>query len=129
MPPIASFGSLILPHNPLWHKDPHSYPWIHFFHSFMEQRNPPTLPSSTSLMPVGHHPQPCCKSHPGVLDPLGFLDHPHAELYSTWAPGSPLAHTFLTPSPGHIDVSEIQQSFRALGISISLEQAEKILHR
>ncbi|XP_058393923.1 mitochondrial adenyl nucleotide antiporter SLC25A23 isoform X2 [Diceros bicornis minor] len=29
---------------------------------------------------------------------------------------------------GHIDVSEIQQSFRALGISISLEQAEKILH-
>ncbi|XP_048668562.1 calcium-binding mitochondrial carrier protein SCaMC-3 isoform X2 [Marmota marmota marmota] len=33
-----------------------------------------------------------------------------------------------TPSPGHIDVSEIQQSFRALGISISLEQAEKILH-
>ncbi|XP_006170309.1 calcium-binding mitochondrial carrier protein SCaMC-3 isoform X2 [Tupaia chinensis] len=32
------------------------------------------------------------------------------------------------PSPGHIDVSEIQQSFRALGISITLEQAEKILH-
>ncbi|XP_013003761.1 mitochondrial adenyl nucleotide antiporter SLC25A23 isoform X1 [Cavia porcellus] len=29
---------------------------------------------------------------------------------------------------GHIDVSEIQQSFRALGISITLEQVEKILH-
>ncbi|XP_058515754.1 mitochondrial adenyl nucleotide antiporter SLC25A23-like, partial [Ochotona princeps] len=28
---------------------------------------------------------------------------------------------------GHIDVSEIQQSFRALGISISQEQAQKIL--
>ncbi|KAM6219403.1 mitochondrial adenyl nucleotide antiporter SLC25A23 [Rhynchocyon petersi] len=29
---------------------------------------------------------------------------------------------------GHIDVSEIQQSFQALGISITKEQAEKILH-
>ncbi|KAM4888909.1 mitochondrial adenyl nucleotide antiporter SLC25A23 isoform 3-T3 [Thomomys bottae] len=48
--------------------------------------------------------------------------------------GSPsLPPTYLSPTSGppflgHIDVSEIQQSFRALGISISLEQAEKILH-
>ncbi|XP_062965394.1 mitochondrial adenyl nucleotide antiporter SLC25A23 isoform X3 [Cynocephalus volans] len=38
-------------------------------------------------------------------------------------------HSLDRNQDGHIDVSEIQQSFRALGISISLEQAEKILHR
>ncbi|EGV93748.1 Calcium-binding mitochondrial carrier protein SCaMC-3 [Cricetulus griseus] len=37
-------------------------------------------------------------------------------------------HSLDRNQDGHIDVSEIQQSFRALGISISLEQAEKILH-
>ncbi|XP_031202420.1 calcium-binding mitochondrial carrier protein SCaMC-3 isoform X1 [Mastomys coucha] len=37
-------------------------------------------------------------------------------------------HSLDQNQDGHIDVSEIQQSFRALGISISLEQAEKILH-
>ncbi|XP_030735304.1 mitochondrial adenyl nucleotide antiporter SLC25A23 isoform X3 [Globicephala melas] len=39
-----------------------------------------------------------------------------------------LFHSLDRNQDGHIDVSEIQQSFRALGISISLEQAEKILH-
>ncbi|XP_045058358.1 mitochondrial adenyl nucleotide antiporter SLC25A23 isoform X2 [Desmodus rotundus] len=39
-----------------------------------------------------------------------------------------LFHSLDQNQDGHIDVSEIQQSFRALGISISLEQAEKILH-
>ncbi|KAM9244726.1 mitochondrial adenyl nucleotide antiporter SLC25A23 isoform 1-T1 [Trichechus inunguis] len=37
-------------------------------------------------------------------------------------------HSLDRNQDGHIDVSEIQQSFRALGISITLEQAEKILH-
>ncbi|XP_051684959.1 mitochondrial adenyl nucleotide antiporter SLC25A23 isoform X2 [Oryctolagus cuniculus] len=37
-------------------------------------------------------------------------------------------HSLDRNQDGHIDVSEIQQSFRALGISISLEQAQKILH-
>ncbi|XP_021100791.1 calcium-binding mitochondrial carrier protein SCaMC-3 isoform X2 [Heterocephalus glaber] len=37
-------------------------------------------------------------------------------------------HSLDRNQDGHIDVSEIQQSFRALGISISLEQVEKILH-
>ncbi|XP_069335785.1 mitochondrial adenyl nucleotide antiporter SLC25A23 isoform X2 [Eulemur rufifrons] len=37
-------------------------------------------------------------------------------------------HSLDRNQDGHIDVSEIQQSFQALGISISLEQAEKILH-
>nr|XP_020031748.1 calcium-binding mitochondrial carrier protein SCaMC-3 isoform X1 [Castor canadensis] len=37
-------------------------------------------------------------------------------------------HSLDRNQDGHIDVSEIQQSFRALGISISLQQAEKILH-
>ncbi|XP_076977062.1 mitochondrial adenyl nucleotide antiporter SLC25A23 isoform X1 [Tamandua tetradactyla] len=37
-------------------------------------------------------------------------------------------HSLDRNQDGHIDVSEIQQSFRALGISISLKQAEKILH-
>ncbi|XP_008049194.1 calcium-binding mitochondrial carrier protein SCaMC-3 isoform X1 [Carlito syrichta] len=37
-------------------------------------------------------------------------------------------HSLDRNQDGHIDVSEIQQSFRALGISISMEQAEKILH-
>uniref|UniRef100_A0A8C2W4P2 Solute carrier family 25 member 23 n=1 Tax=Chinchilla lanigera TaxID=34839 RepID=A0A8C2W4P2_CHILA len=36
-------------------------------------------------------------------------------------------HSLDRNQDGHIDVSEIQQSFRALGISISLEQVEKIL--
>ncbi|KAM5233909.1 mitochondrial adenyl nucleotide antiporter SLC25A23 isoform 2-T2 [Hipposideros larvatus] len=39
-----------------------------------------------------------------------------------------LFHSLDRNQDGHIDASEIQQSFRALGISISLEQAEKILH-
>ncbi|XP_045848032.1 calcium-binding mitochondrial carrier protein SCaMC-3 isoform X2 [Meles meles] len=39
-----------------------------------------------------------------------------------------LFHSLDRNQDGHIDVSEIQQSFRALGISISLEQAKKILH-
>ncbi|XP_047565305.1 calcium-binding mitochondrial carrier protein SCaMC-3 isoform X2 [Lutra lutra] len=39
-----------------------------------------------------------------------------------------LFHSLDRNQDGHIDVSEIQQSFQALGISISLEQAEKILH-
>ncbi|XP_036097448.1 calcium-binding mitochondrial carrier protein SCaMC-3 isoform X2 [Molossus molossus] len=39
-----------------------------------------------------------------------------------------LFHSLDRNQDGHIDVSEIQQSFRALGISISVEQAEKILH-
>ncbi|XP_055965523.1 mitochondrial adenyl nucleotide antiporter SLC25A23 isoform X1 [Sorex fumeus] len=39
-----------------------------------------------------------------------------------------LFHSLDRNQDGHIDVSEIQQSFRALGISITLEQAEKILH-
>ncbi|XP_038596404.1 calcium-binding mitochondrial carrier protein SCaMC-3 [Tachyglossus aculeatus] len=37
-------------------------------------------------------------------------------------------HSLDRNNDGHIDVSEIQQSFQALGISISLQQAEKILH-
>uniref|UniRef100_A0ABK0M128 Solute carrier family 25 member 23 n=1 Tax=Rattus norvegicus TaxID=10116 RepID=A0ABK0M128_RAT len=37
-------------------------------------------------------------------------------------------HSLDRNQDGHIDVSEIQQSFRALGFSISMEQAEKILH-
>ncbi|XP_023620396.1 calcium-binding mitochondrial carrier protein SCaMC-3 isoform X2 [Myotis lucifugus] len=39
-----------------------------------------------------------------------------------------LFHSLDRNQDGQIDVSEIQQSFRALGISISLEQAQKILH-
>ncbi|XP_060037527.1 mitochondrial adenyl nucleotide antiporter SLC25A23 isoform X5 [Erinaceus europaeus] len=39
-----------------------------------------------------------------------------------------LFHSLDRNQDGHIDVSEIQQSFRALGISITKEQAEKILH-
>ncbi|XP_059552925.1 mitochondrial adenyl nucleotide antiporter SLC25A23 isoform X2 [Myotis daubentonii] len=39
-----------------------------------------------------------------------------------------LFHSLDRNQDGHIDVSEIQQSFQALGISISLEQAQKILH-
>ncbi|XP_008835128.1 calcium-binding mitochondrial carrier protein SCaMC-3 isoform X2 [Nannospalax galili] len=37
-------------------------------------------------------------------------------------------HSLDRNQDGHIDASEIQQSFQALGISITLEQAEKILH-
>lgn len=134
---IASSGSLILPLNSLWHQDPHNYPWIHFFiHSRNRGAQPPKIAQShlsdatgSVTHPHTHH-QPSCKSHPGFLAPLVFLAHPRCELYCTWLQGPPThTHPFLAPSPGHIDVSEIQQSFRALGISISLEQAEKILHR
>ncbi|XP_051827712.1 calcium-binding mitochondrial carrier protein SCaMC-3 isoform X3 [Antechinus flavipes] len=37
-------------------------------------------------------------------------------------------HSLDRNQDGHIDASEIQQSFQALGVSISLQQAEKILH-
>ncbi|XP_056678541.1 mitochondrial adenyl nucleotide antiporter SLC25A23 isoform X3 [Monodelphis domestica] len=37
-------------------------------------------------------------------------------------------HSLDRNQDGHIDASEIQESFQALGVSISLQQAEKILH-
>ncbi|VFV31559.1 calcium-binding mitochondrial [Lynx pardinus] len=66
----------------------------------------------------------------GDTDPHGGLD---LEEFSRYLQERErrlllLFHSLDRNQDGHIDVSEIQQSFRALGISISLEQAEKILH-
>ncbi|XP_039077284.1 calcium-binding mitochondrial carrier protein SCaMC-3 isoform X3 [Hyaena hyaena] len=66
----------------------------------------------------------------GDTDPHGGLD---LEEFSRYLQEREqrlllLFHSLDRNRDGHIDVSEIQQSFRALGISISLEQAEKILH-
>ncbi|XP_042833881.1 calcium-binding mitochondrial carrier protein SCaMC-3 isoform X2 [Panthera tigris] len=66
----------------------------------------------------------------GDTDPRGGLD---LEEFSRYLQEREqrlllLFHSLDRNQDGHIDVSEIQQSFRALGISISLEQAEKILH-
>ncbi|XP_029771787.1 calcium-binding mitochondrial carrier protein SCaMC-3 isoform X2 [Suricata suricatta] len=66
----------------------------------------------------------------GDADPHGGLD---LEEFSRYLQEREqrlllLFHSLDRNQDGHIDVSEIQQSFRALGISISLEQAEKILH-
>ncbi|GAB5567611.1 calcium-binding mitochondrial carrier protein SCaMC-3 isoform X3 [Prionailurus iriomotensis] len=76
-------------------------------------------------------PPPCQGSSPeGDTDPHGGLD---LEEFSRYLQERErrlllLFHSLDRNQDGHIDVSEIQQSFRALGISISLEQAEKILH-
>nr|XP_055198990.1 calcium-binding mitochondrial carrier protein SCaMC-3 isoform X2 [Nyctereutes procyonoides] len=69
-------------------------------------------------------------SSEGDADPGGGLD---LEEFSRYLQEREqrlllLFHSLDRNQDGHIDVSEIQQSFRALGISISLEQAEKILH-
>ncbi|XP_032739648.1 calcium-binding mitochondrial carrier protein SCaMC-3 isoform X2 [Lontra canadensis] len=66
----------------------------------------------------------------GDTDPGGGLD---LEEFSRYLQDREqrlllLFHSLDRNQDGHIDVSEIQQSFQALGISISLEQAEKILH-
>uniref|UniRef100_A0A8C2R017 Mitochondrial adenyl nucleotide antiporter SLC25A23 n=1 Tax=Capra hircus TaxID=9925 RepID=A0A8C2R017_CAPHI len=66
----------------------------------------------------------------GGTDPDGGLDLEEFILYLQEREQRLLLlfHSLDRNQDGQIDVSEIQQSFRALGISISLEQAEKILH-
>ncbi|XP_024850718.1 mitochondrial adenyl nucleotide antiporter SLC25A23 isoform X3 [Bos taurus] len=66
----------------------------------------------------------------GDTDPDGGLDLEEFILYLQEREQRLLLlfHSLDRNQDGQIDVSEIQQSFRALGISISLEQAEKILH-
>uniref|UniRef100_A0A2K6KUU2 Mitochondrial adenyl nucleotide antiporter SLC25A23 n=1 Tax=Rhinopithecus bieti TaxID=61621 RepID=A0A2K6KUU2_RHIBE len=66
----------------------------------------------------------------GDADPDGGLDLEEFSRYLQEREQRLLLmfHSLDRNQDGHIDVSEIQQSFRALGISISLEQAEKILH-
>ncbi|XP_055402267.1 mitochondrial adenyl nucleotide antiporter SLC25A23 isoform X4 [Bubalus kerabau] len=66
----------------------------------------------------------------GDTDPDGSLDLEEFILYLQEREQRLLLlfHSLDRNQDGQIDVSEIQQSFRALGISISLEQAEKILH-
>ncbi|XP_033052214.1 calcium-binding mitochondrial carrier protein SCaMC-3 isoform X3 [Trachypithecus francoisi] len=66
----------------------------------------------------------------GDTDPDGGLDLEEFSRYLQEREQRLLLmfHSLDRNQDGHIDVSEIQQSFRALGISISLEQAEKILH-
>nr|XP_021532478.1 LOW QUALITY PROTEIN: calcium-binding mitochondrial carrier protein SCaMC-3 [Aotus nancymaae] len=69
-------------------------------------------------------------SSEGDADPDGGLDLEEFSHYLQEREQRLLLmfHSLDRNQDGHIDVSEIQQSFRALGISISLEQAEKILH-
>uniref|UniRef100_A0A8C5Y5N5 Solute carrier family 25 member 23 n=1 Tax=Microcebus murinus TaxID=30608 RepID=A0A8C5Y5N5_MICMU len=66
----------------------------------------------------------------GGADPDGGLDLEEFSRYLQEREQRLLLmfHSLDRNQDGHIDVSEIQQSFQALGISISLEQAEKILH-
>ncbi|EHH62799.1 hypothetical protein EGM_19393, partial [Macaca fascicularis] len=69
-------------------------------------------------------------SSEGDADPDGGLDLEEFSRYLQEREQRLLLmfHSLDRNQDGHIDVSEIQQSFRALGISITLEQAEKILH-
>ncbi|XP_032025311.1 mitochondrial adenyl nucleotide antiporter SLC25A23 isoform X4 [Hylobates moloch] len=81
----------------------------------------------------GGNPDPSAQqgiSSEGDADPDGGLDLEEFSRYLQEREQRLLLmfHSLDRNQDGHIDVSEIQQSFRALGISISLEQAEKILH-
>ncbi|XP_032107977.1 calcium-binding mitochondrial carrier protein SCaMC-3 isoform X5 [Sapajus apella] len=81
----------------------------------------------------GGNPDPGAQqgiSSEGDADPDGGLDLEEFSHYLQEREQRLLLmfHSLDRNQDGHIDVSEIQQSFRALGISISLEQAEKILH-
>ncbi|XP_047295359.1 mitochondrial adenyl nucleotide antiporter SLC25A23 isoform X6 [Homo sapiens] len=81
----------------------------------------------------GGNPDPGAQqgiSSEGDADPDGGLDLEEFSRYLQEREQRLLLmfHSLDRNQDGHIDVSEIQQSFRALGISISLEQAEKILH-
>nr|XP_014699116.2 calcium-binding mitochondrial carrier protein SCaMC-3 isoform X1 [Equus asinus] len=69
-------------------------------------------------------------SREGDTDPDGGLDLEEFTRYLQEREQRLLLlfHSLDRNQDGHIDVSEIQQSFKALGISISLKQAEKILH-
>ncbi|XP_011744807.2 mitochondrial adenyl nucleotide antiporter SLC25A23 isoform X4 [Macaca nemestrina] len=81
----------------------------------------------------GGNPDPGAQqgiSSEGDADPDGGLDLEEFSRYLQEREQRLLLmfHSLDRNQDGHIDVSEIQQSFRALGISITLEQAEKILH-
>ncbi|XP_007993184.3 mitochondrial adenyl nucleotide antiporter SLC25A23 isoform X3 [Chlorocebus sabaeus] len=81
----------------------------------------------------GGNPDPGAQqgiSSEGDTDPDGGLDLEEFSCYLQEREQRLLLmfHSLDRNQDGHIDVSEIQQSFRALGISITLEQAEKILH-
>nr|XP_005587763.1 PREDICTED: calcium-binding mitochondrial carrier protein SCaMC-3 isoform X3 [Macaca fascicularis]XP_007993184.2 calcium-binding mitochondrial carrier protein SCaMC-3 isoform X3 [Chlorocebus sabaeus] len=81
----------------------------------------------------GGNPDPGAQqgiSSEGDTDPDGGLDLEEFSRYLQEREQRLLLmfHSLDRNQDGHIDVSEIQQSFRALGISITLEQAEKILH-
>uniref|UniRef100_A0A7N5JL84 Solute carrier family 25 member 23 n=2 Tax=Ailuropoda melanoleuca TaxID=9646 RepID=A0A7N5JL84_AILME len=89
-----------------------------------------TATPNSILRPPGQPPTFQGISPEGDADPGGGLD---LEEFSRYLQEREqrlllLFHSLDRNQDGHIDVSEIQQSFRALGISISLEQAEKILH-
>ncbi|XP_023373813.1 calcium-binding mitochondrial carrier protein SCaMC-3 isoform X3 [Otolemur garnettii] len=81
----------------------------------------------------GGDPDRCAQqgiSHEDDTDPGGGLNLEEFSQYLQEREQRLLLmfHSLDRNQDGHIDISEIQQSFQALGIYISLEQAEKILH-